>query len=898
MLHSSGFAGSSFLTPSQTSTFRRPATSHQRSEHLRIQSLQQDLAATNHLLETSSEQDHGWQPFFESRATVFSRDTTSKGGAGSQLSSGAASIRCVIKSGAVPTLVIAPLVQRPTVEELQSSNTIKNSPNPPFKSSPIFPTNAQSEPRPDQERKSRTSFPLSGIFPSPSSSGKRGMAGSLKLAKGSRKSQMERRVVSAPLQGGSRLGSKSSVEDLVEDRNKQHETTPKNLSSPLTPSGRSPAINTNSTADAPNSPNSPRPDHPSSPFNPTSPFSSSPPNIPSLVSSRVRSYPHRESRVPSDRDSTIFSSDNEHSRVFSTDGEDTDGRSETLYDSIRTGGTGSSHSGVRGQRIENLFGETDPQELVQHNLSALQEQLSGVIRSRPRELESFIAEEEESVRTPVRPVHSSEDRSPGSSQNGPDKILLEPRSPQPHVLHTPVPQEILVDDAFDGRAFDDDWPLDDQVVEGDSWASGAYNNTGTQRRFMLASRIEDTESQETPPSTKTSERPKSNIFEWSERQPAEKDSGNGSSPRPRTAHAQQLLERGGRSSARRNVTANHLRSQSVPLPPENPKQRFNNTSKLDAWMLGGKGVSEEWDNDFEFDEPSATTGPESAVENSKGQPSQSKGVVVPRSILERQATVHGQFGQVKELTLLVEELRRLRHSAHSYGILNGQASELWKEAEGIIDLASLEDDEPNYFSPSSPNSTSFDIESIEEESPSLHRRKRSNFTPPRPDPKHGRDTSQSVSHPSPAGSSKLTTTINRDRSDSVAKAKYVLENIRQHRSAQEPPPAASPAAPKKLPFDTTSLRDLVTRAGVVTRALKEVIRRIEDQDFVTNTPERQPVTPADPPFSQIFHQPSSPSSIKKSPRMPIRKRSGSFMGGSMTANDNELNAHVKIMTVV
>ena len=40
---------------------------------------------------------------------------------------------------------------------------------------------------------------------------------------------------------------------------------------------------------------------------------------------------------------------------------------------------------------------------------------------------------------------------------------------------------------------------------------------------------------------------------------------------------------------------------------------------------------------------------------------------------------------VKELTLLVEELKRLLQRAHSLNIMGGQASELWKEAEGMND---------------------------------------------------------------------------------------------------------------------------------------------------------------------------------------------------------------------
>ena len=871
VLHSGSFGGSPFGTPSSTSTFRRPATSHQRSEHQRYQNLQRDFANSSRLLETSYEQDHGLEsslvetstpnsackPFFVSKIVTHNRDTSPKGELGLK-SPALDSIRCVVRSKAVPILV--------------SASSIQSRPRSSF----------QNEVRPEQKYRSRNSFSLGGFLPSASPTWRIGRSGNTKKGKSSQSSTMGHRVVSAPLQGSPNAPGKKVPEEFVDGGGTLHKQRSRNVSSPLPSLRPLSNFDINLPDDDPSLPNSPRLNQPSSPFSQASPFSSSPSNILGLVSGRLR-YPHRESRVPSDQDSTTFGSENEHSRVFSIDGDDTDGRSETVYDSIRTGGTGSSHSGARGQRIENIFGDVTPPDLAKHNLSALQEQLSGVVMSRPSELDSFIAEEEESVKTPQ-----------------PHSNTFTHSTPHPSLeTGTPAAEEKAAREVFD------EWSLEDRESEDDLWSTEdvevppAHAATSTQRRFLLSSRVGDASIQA---NLKNSERPKSNIFEWSERQPTEKDSQTGSSPRPRTAHARQLLERGGRSSGRWTTNSGqHLRSQSVPLPPEKPNQRFNALPKLEGWMLGGKPVSEEWDNDFVFDESSITAGSESNGEKAKAQSHTSSGVVVPRSIMERQATVHGQFGQVKELTLLVEELRRLHHSAQSYGILNGQASELWKEAEGIIDLASLDDDEPTYFASHSPKSASFDFESFEEELPSLHQRKVSTTTPPRAEAQHSQSnnvSNQPVSQSSPAGTNKLDTSSNRTRSDSVAKAKHVLENIHQHRTILEPKSNASATVPKKLPFDTTSLRDLVTRAGVVTRALKEIIRRIEDPGNAASTPEKRPGTPPDPLFSHIFQQSSSPSSTKRSPRMPTMKGNGNLMNSSMTANDNELNAHVKIMTVV
>jgi hypothetical protein len=71
-------------------------------------------------------------------------------------------------------------------------------------------------------------------------------------------------------------------------------------------------------------------------------------------------------------------------------------------------------------------------------------------------------------------------------------------------------------------------------------------------------------------------------------------------------------------------------------------------------------------------------------------------LTLSRAIMERQASVHGQFGQVREFALMVEELKRLRAQASSLGIIEGPSIELWKEAEGIINLATQDDEDREY----------------------------------------------------------------------------------------------------------------------------------------------------------------------------------------------------------
>ena len=898
---------SPFASASSTPSFRRPATSHQRSEHLRIQNIQKDLGNRNQRAKSPSRQAEGlqdlggvglakdpksrpWLPFFRSKVTTVRQDISPRGSASKFRGFPGTVRRVVLSSQSLPTLVMGSSIEKPAMEQM-TDNPPSDTPNSILNTDLDPPPNHRDGAEASPESKSRTSFSMSGLLPSSSPSWKIGRGGSLKRRKGRESSNVGRRVASAPgqpfIQHGSREGNhqtphnvglaQTSVDEV------QSSSLPSNKPSPAMRGDRLKASLINHHPSTQNASSS----------STTHPSSSPIVNSTLLHPSQTR---FRTSRVPSDHDSTVFESDNEQSRVFSADGDDADYRSETVYDSIRTEATGSSHSGARGPNIENFFGDRQSPDLVKQNLTRLQEQLAGVSLKHSADPENYIAEEEEGFHTPIPPV-----------QPGDRMLSSEPASvPRPELSYPPSSPSLAVHKAGysekelvigDGD-ISENWSIDEDEHSSTVAGLGCPGLKDEHPQDLGSFGL-----QAAPPNPRqlsdTSERPKSNIFEWSERQAVEKDPQDGSSPRPKTAHAQQIVERGGRSAGRRGTSGYHLRSQSVPLPPDNSSHRVNNSSKLDSWILGGKGVSEDWDGDFEFDEP-AESGPQGSREDVNTEnSSDALGVVVPRSILERQASVHGQFGQVKELTLLVEELRRLQRSAIAHGILNGQSSELWKEAEGIIDLATLDEEETSFFSSHSPHSTSFDFDAFDEDFVGLPHPPKSSVSPGE-DIQQLQDSgtaSQLPSHSSPSGS-KLSTPQSRPRKESVGKAKHVLENIHQHRSSLDPPLVSSKAASKKLPFDTTSLRDLVTRAGVVTRALKEIIRRIEDPGYAPNTPERRPDTPPDPPFSQIFHQSASPTLSKRSPRALKKKSSGSFMGASMTSNDNELNGHIKMMTVV
>lgn len=486
--------------------------------------------------------------------------------------------------------------------------------------------------------------------------------------------------------------------------------------------------------------------------------------------------------------------------------------------------------------------------------------------------------------------------------------LLIPLPLSPLVMPFELPSESMVVVEHDLDAVHDydheDWSLDsidtNNAPQGDDTPMTDDDDCSSPRRSIPSSALAPPDFPHATAPGDGDKPSKPNIFDWSEPPIAGLDPRQGSSPRPKTVHGIKSREpRASRLSGRRGSNALHLRSQSVPLPPDTSGHRsHNNASKLESWVLGNKGVSEDWDGDFEFDE-SPRPAKQVVVENEGFRSSLSSGMVVPRAIMERQASVRGQFGQVKELTLLVEELKRLQQQASHQGIMHGQSVELWKEAEGIINLATVDDEEEDLLPPRSPPAAFYDFDLFDEDSPSSLGRRKSYFTPTKePWPVMIDDVAPAL----PASralldSSPLSTPPrSRPRKESTAQAKSVLETIHHQRNPQSPDLRDSKSSPKKLPFDTNSLRDLVTRAGVLTRALKEIVRRAENPP---STPKHQPATPPrDPLFSQIFqHHPSSPS-VSRSPRITQSPKSTSFRGGTMTGNENEINGHMKMMTVV
>lgn len=303
-------------------------------------------------------------------------------------------------------------------------------------------------------------------------------------------------------------------------------------------------------------------------------------------------------------------------------------------------------------------------------------------------------------------------------------------------------------------------------------------------------------------------------------------------------------------------------------------------AKFGTWGLGNKGVSEEWTDDFEFDEP----------EEHDAQHSNEKlvtGMKVPQAIIDRQASVHGQFGQVQEFMMLVEELKRLRHQGLLLDLMRGPSQHLWEDAENIVNLATLNEDDEELVRPQSPDfSNSFD--DFDEDTSSAHRTKQQH-NPGIGDESKSATTGLLSSPPA-------TPAAGRARGESLAQAKSFLQILHQNRAGTESSPLQDQSPPPKLPFDTQDLRDLVVRAGVATRALKDIIRKAEG---VLLRPDSTPKEPQDPPFSQIFNAPNSTSLTLKKPGLTKSTSVNSYINGSVAGGHKggDSPGHMKMMTV-
>ncbi|KAF9891289.1 hypothetical protein FE257_004853 [Aspergillus nanangensis] len=536
----------------------------------------------------------------------------------------------------------------------------------------------------------------------------------------------------------------------------------------------------------------------------------------------IRQRPKRHSIAASDPASTIIGSDD--TRLFSSGDEDeTDFLSDTAFDSIRTHLTVNSSLDYRAPRIETIFDKDFPLGLAGE----------GPLKTVPY--------------GGTNPQQTNVHFDPGTGQDYLSLVESCERDEPEEDSRFSFPPDLT--DEEDARSLVADLPGETRGGR-PKLSLQNCNGTHTARDTFFAPQKPDIPLQlsDSDSHSFTSETcdscPKMNIFDWSE-QPKNDRETTGDDARPRTVHGKHGPgARGSRAPGRKAPSTLHLRSQSVPVSRDTAinNESRQTSGKFGTWGLGSKGVSEDWDSDFEFEDAD-----DSALSESL-KPSKNivrRGMIVPQAIMERQASLHGQFGQVQELTLLVEELKRLRHQASFLSITRGPASELWKEAEGIVQLATLDDEDNEHTPPGSPSSLTFSFDDSEGES--------SNTNDPA-NRESGGSWQESFSRQLNPGPTISGVPVKEDSS----KPNSVLDLIYQQRLSHDPT-LLDPPLPKskKLPFDTQSLQDLVVRAGVVTRALKDVIRKAEG----VATDAEEDTRSLNPPFSRIFDQPSSNDSF-------------------------------------
>lgn len=615
-----------------------------------------------------------------------------------------------------------------------------------------------------------------------------------------------------------------------------------------------------------------------------------------------------------DRASTLVGSDNDAKGFVSGDDDDMDFQSETVFDSLRSGATGSirSHNGP----LDSMFDESPP-SLNGHPKSkrlSIHEMLNN---GTFQEGNNRIVEEDEDMSTPVKGSRSrsSQEKALHTPVRGGTKDVDEPfpSSPPSFSLVTKDFGRLSLDDEEE----DEDWTRDDENMEIGNLSppSSSLNSRKVSPTFRAALADVTHSGSTNGNSAPNTDRPRSHIFDWSEPSSAEKLDSMGNSPRPKTAHVKQIADgRGGRTIGRRGPSALHIRSQSVPVVPDVTGQRDHSklTPKFGTWGLGGNGVSEDWDGDFEFNEASGEDG---------GKSLESSGMLVPEAIQASQANVVGHVGQIREVCLLVEDLKRLRLLAKEKGLLNGPSATLWKEAEGIIALAVPDEEDPTLSPPHSPSSIVFEQEIVDdkyhERGPEaedlsvdipfelLNRhgqptgfiydgntvRRRSVFSPDDdifgagalnnpPTREHLRPPSTSPRHSSMKNTSDV--------------ARSLMETMHQHRASSDPLlQNMTSQSSNKMPFDTTSLKDLVHRASQLTRTLADLVRKADG----SQSPEASPKRESSPAFTRVF-TPTEPM-VNPPKHLPRSHSNNSTLSGSIDASPTRsLGQRMHMMTVV
>lgn len=594
-------------------------------------------------------------------------------------------------------------------------------------------------------------------------------------------------------------------------------------------------------------------------------------------------------------------SDNDQRDYISGDEDDTDFKSDTMFDSFRTAASGRVRSVETP--LDSLYDGSPPSTTSNGKSKRLSIQ---EILSREWNPANKITEEDEASKTPV-PTTRHFDLLPS-----PRDLPAEPRFSTDSVGKD-LGRFSMDDD------FDEDWTKDDDFPHhalSPPSKGSSLNARGINPNVRLAlANISGNGAPDSTLSDTRSDRPLSNLFDWSE--PSVQERADGNKPaglRPKTAYANQEVDaRSGRSSVRKGPTPTHVRSQSVPVVHEGPDETRPAGSKFGTWGTGTKAISEDWDEDFEF-------GGSSGVGNSDTDM-----FAVPERIQATQPSVKAHSGQIRELSLLVNDLQRLCRRARELDLLDGKYRSLWKEAEGIIALASPDDDslDGDHEWSSSMDLDMFEISSRSfEEGPDMDSldkldaaldghepvmsktavirdrpspRRRSVFSPD--DDIFGVSWSLPEDQALPTRQTRPKTPEPRlNKPNDVNGVVRTVAEAMQQNSMQESL-AESLHTSKRVHFDTHSLKVLVKRAGDLRDVLSDTVRRA---DQITNspagTPRRERQLDSSPAFTRVFDDPAS-----SPPRRITKSRGNAVVVDDATSPQNSppsaITRRIRLMAV-
>ncbi|KAG6363821.1 hypothetical protein INS49_008924 [Diaporthe citri] len=601
--------------------------------------------------------------------------------------------------------------------------------------------------------------------------------------------------------------------------------------------------------------------------------------------------------------STLAGSEMSVPGLASGDDDDTDYKSDAVFDSFRT--NDSNRVRVVETPLDSMFDESPLGTLgnVKAKRLSIQEILGNNWDGDTR-----IMEEDEGSSTPIRGIHGPHI---ADDTDDADDRATEIAKFQISIGNNARNFGRLSLDTTDD---DYDWARDDEDVLSNP-LSPPTSSVNSRRGVspQLRSALANISGNATPDSYTTgvtTERPRSNVFDWSEPFHEKTDD---SFTRPRTVHGKRELDlRGGRTAVRPSA---HVRSQSVPVVE--PVDIVKGAPKFGTWGLSAKNASEDWDDDFEFDEGSTS---DSAPKNHVQPLSMS----VPPSIQTAQATVKAHSGHIRELSLLVDSLKRLCRQGRELNLLNGQSALLWKEAENIIALASPDEDEVDDNEADRDSSDSepyplddrfldggFDAASldradapVEAHEPDIPKnavirerqvvRRRSVFSPD--DDIFGNTWSLEKESTRPH-TPRTPDRVREFHTPDGAVVSSVIAAMEQQRSLpgrrQESPLKPSKA---KLFFDTNSLHELVRRASSVFHTLSDIVRKEEllsmsPQATPTKLDRIRPGHGGSPAFTRVFTDPDT-----SPPRHLVRSQK-SHSPLPRNSLDSGLNQRMQMMTV-